>query len=286
MVIKTPQKDDDTYYKAVIHENLQFIERQCFKAVQLHYEKASLSKLPHLTLENESLELFNHILDKLREKNYRILKNFKGKSKLSTYLTVIIANQIVDTIRKKRGRTREKERARPFGLLGSQIIQRILVEGCPPDRLFQELKSQNNFSHTREEFESIVEKIKGSRLKGINALPENQNPFLKKGQQNPQSGELIIMDPKKNPEESAIQNQTHKKINDMLELAIGELSGEERLILRMRFSIHGEEEPKDFNTIARHLSISKKAAYKKISRILKKCRQILIQRGFDINDLL
>ena len=72
----------------------------------------------------------------------------------------------------------------------------------------------------------------------------------------------------------------------MIELAIGKLNGEERLILRMRFPVHGEEEPKDVNTIARHLSISKKAAYKKISRILKKCRQILIQRGFDINDLL
>lgn len=286
MVIKTAHKDEDAYYQAVIRENLQFIEKQCFKAVQLQYEKTSFSKLPHLTLENESLELFNHILDKLKEKNHRILKNFKGKSKLSTYLTVIIANQIVDTIRRKRGRSREKERARQFGLLGSQIIQRILVEGCPPDHLFQELKSQNNFSYTREEFESIVEKIKGSRLKGINALPDNHNPFLQKGQQNPQSGELIVKDPKKNPEQNAIQNQTHKKINDMIELAIGKLNGEERLILRMRFPVHGEEEPKDVNTIARHLSISKKAAYKKISRILKKCRQILIQRGFDINDLL
>jgi RNA polymerase sigma factor (sigma-70 family) len=285
MVIQTPQKDEDATYQALINENLQLIEKQCFKAVQLQYEKASMPKLPHLTLENEALELSNHILDKLREKNYRILKQFKGKSKLSTYLSVIIANQIVDTIRKKRGRTREKERAKPYGLLGSQIIQRIVVEGCPPDHLYEELKSQDNFNYTEEEFAAIVDRIRGSRSKVTHANPSENNLFLQRGIQDPESGELIVVDSKNNPEKKIIRSQKQEKLKEVLDLIVSQLNGEERLILRLRFSIQRDESPKDINSIARLLGVSKKAAYKKISRTLKKCRRILIQRGLKINDL-
>jgi len=286
MVIKTPEKDGDTYYQALIQENLPYIEKQCFRAVKLQFDKAVSFKHPQITLENETLELSNLILDKLRENNYKILKNFKGKSKLSTYLTVIIANQIVDTIRKKRGRSREKERAKPFGPLGTQIIQRILIEGCTIDQLYQELKSQNNLTYSIEKFEKIVEKIKGNPSKSTFSVSSENNPFLQKGHQDQESGELIVVDPKNNPEENTIQKQKREKISEVLDFIIGELNGEERLILRMRFPTQGEETPKDINSIAQLLAISQKAAYKRISRILKKCRQILIQRGFDINDLL
>lgn len=285
MVSKTPGKEEEATYQALIHEHLPYIEKQCFRAIKLQQERGAPSKFPGIKLENEALELSNLILDKLRENNYKILKNFKGKSKLSTYLTVIIANQIVDTIRKKRGRSREKERAKPFGILGTQIIQRILTEGNTVDQLFRELKSQDNFTHSKEEFEAIVDRIRGSRPKVIHVSPSENNPFLQKGHQNPESGEMIVVDSKNNPEEKIIQSQKQEKLKEVLDFIVSQLTGEERLILRLRFPIHGDESPKDITSIALLLDISKKAAYKKISRTLKKCRQILIERGLEINDL-
>jgi RNA polymerase sigma factor (sigma-70 family) len=99
------------------------------------------------------------------------------------------------------------------------------------------------------------------------------------------TGEVIIADSRKNPEELAIEAQREEKLAEIINAVVSQLSGEERLILRMRFPVSGDEEPKDIDRISRLLGISKKAVYNRVSRVLKKCRDMMVNSGVNFDDL-
>jgi DNA-directed RNA polymerase specialized sigma subunit len=72
----------------------------------------------------------------------------------------------------------------------------------------------------------------------------------------------------------------------VLRSIITPLSGEERLLLRMRFPAREEEQPKSVEQISHALGITQKAVYKRITRLMKKCRDNLLQQGVTVHDLL
>lgn len=277
-------RHENSYYKNLINEQLTFIEIQCRKAVKQKYNL--LAPFDNdITIENEALELNNIVLDKLRDKDYKVLKQFKGNARITTYITAIISNQAVDLIRKKKGRAREKERARKFGDLGEKIYDMILVEGLSPSHAYDELKSEFNFNGSLEDLQSIVEKIRGRGRLERGAASASGSRVVKEGERNIETGELIIADTRKTPEDSVIEAQRDEKIKEVLTGIISQLKGEERLMLRMRFPFSENEEAKDIDQIARLLGVSKKAVYNRISRVLKKCREMIINSGVNFDDL-
>jgi RNA polymerase sigma factor (sigma-70 family) len=279
---KSAPPENSKFHK-LIHDNFSFIEKQCFHAVNMR--RRAFSNQNHIDIENEVLELSNRVLDQLTKNGFRVLKRFQNQSRFTTYLNTIIANQAVDLIRKKRGRDRSAERARQFGELGHLIYQKIVIEGQPTERTYQELFSTQALSQSLEEFDLIVEKIRGSRENpGVFLHLENRSTNLEKIS-DPESGKAIAPGKETNPEEITIRKMQQKKVEEILDLIIKELRGEERLILRMRYPA-GEENSLSVETIAKKLGISKKAVYKRINRILNKCQTMLNKMGIDFHDLL
>jgi len=278
-------KDEkNSYYQGIINEHLNFIEMQCRKAVTQKYRPLS-GVGNDIGIENEALELNNTVLDKLREKNFRVLRKFKGNARVTTYITAIISNQAVDLIRRKKGRGREKERAKKIGDLGVKIYEMVFVAGVDNAAVHKELRDKFGFKGTMKDVETVVEKIKGKgKPAGGHALLEN-GQSVKAGIRNMETGEVIVPDSRKNPEELVIEAQREEKLKEIINGVVSQLSGEERLILRMRFPVSGEEEPKDIDRISKLLGISKKAVYNRISRILKKCRDMMANNGVNVNDL-
>lgn len=232
-------------YDRLIHRHIPFIESQCRRAV------VKLAGFGHpaalnIGLENESLELFNQVLDRLRQDDHKVLRQFKGSARLSTYLTAIISHQAVDSIRKKLGRKRET------GKNGD----------CAGDKL---------------------PNVKPGRLRpGDAGLAEDQT-LIRQGFQVRQSGEIVIPDTRENPEELTLETQRREKMAEVVADILSGLGGQERLILRMRFP-SGHESPKEIEHIARLLNISRKAVYHRLERLLKKCRHTLLQRGVSSHD--
>ena len=258
----------------IINEYFPFIEKQCFRAVNLQIMGLSGINRP-IHIENEALELSNHVLDKLKKNGYQVLRNYRGHAKLTTYLTVIISNQAVDLIRKKRGRDRKKERAKNYGNLGKHIYDMVFLQQIPVCEVYKELKSSKNISESLEEVETIVEKIRGKlRHNHIyrTEIPENGDDF-------------VFPDYKNNPEEILAEKQRKNKISDILRTIVSELKGEDSLILRMRFLPDGEKEAKNVEQISNILGISKKAVYKKVKNVLENCRDIMKQEGINSHDL-
>jgi hypothetical protein len=166
---------ENAYYQRLITENIQYIEKQCHKACRIYKKNAiSIQKKidggPDDQIESmrviasgeiEPDTLFNEVLDRLKEDDFRVLKDFKNRSKLTTYLTTIIAHLIIDIRRKIEGRNRASERAKAIGPLGEKLYDLVFIKGYPLEEAFSFLKKADGISETLEEIEIMVEKIKG-----------------------------------------------------------------------------------------------------------------------------
>ncbi len=281
---KKSQQED--HYKNLISQHFQFIEKQCFKAVKLKLGDTP-SEENALNVENEALELSAMVLDTLQKNDYRTLKDFKGNSLITTYLTAIISRHAVDMIRKKRGRGRQKERAKEFGDTGLLVYQRVIKNGYPLRDVFDELQGKGDFSGSLQELETIVHKIKGNNPRRIAPNGTNGNgSVVKRGTTvGTDEKEIIIPDTKNNPGELLVENQRKQKIQQAVGAIIARLTGEERLLLRMRFPAAEDEKPKSVEQVSKVLGISQKAVYKRIIRLLKKCKEHLYREGVTVDEL-
>jgi RNA polymerase sigma factor (sigma-70 family) len=270
-------------YQELIHQHIEFIEKQCFKAVRM--KRTAISPRQDIELENDALELSGRVMDTLSENNFRVLRQFKHKSKLTTYLTTIIANQAVDMIRRKKGRNREKERAGEYGNMGLQVYQKTVVQGLSNERAYQELKNDGRPSLSESEFLEIASRISGSARNPGN-IPNPDDNLIRMGSQDSQTGEIISPDNLSNPEDTSIRKDREQHMDQLLRDTINELNGEDKLIISMRFPANPDQEAERIDSIAAALGISSKAVYKRISRILKKCRQHIEKRGLNIHDIL
>jgi len=277
-------REDGSHYQGIIHNHIKFIELQCRNIVMKNYGALPPAQ-NDIAIENEVLELNNIVLDKLKEENYKVLKQFKGNASISTYITAIISHKAVDLIRKKKGRGREKERAKKYGDLGEKIYRMVFVERMNISTAYSELKEKFDFKGTPEDIDALVEKIRGKGRLAAGHSSSPGNHVIKQGKQSSETGEVMIADTGNNPEDVIIEAQREKKVKEVIDKIVSQLKGEERLILRMRFPAAEDEKPKDIDRIARLLGISKKAVYNRISRILKRCREMMINNGVDFDDL-
>lgn len=275
---------NDDYYNHMINNHIEFIEKQCFKAVRLKLGDR-ISPGNTLNIENEALELSNRVLDTLRQNNYRVLKEFKGNAQLTTYLSAIISRHAVDLIRKKLGRGREKERAKELGDIGLTLYQRVIKDGYSLQDVFNELRDNRKFPGSLEELEAKVLKIKGKNPGGIDWGDCNHSSVIKNGT-SIDGDEYVIPDTKSDPQVIFMEKQRHQEIDNIIQAIISRLTGEEKMLLHMRFPFTEDEKPKSVEQIAAVLAITPKAVYKRLTRLMKKCKEHLDQQGVTVNELL
>lgn len=272
-------------YEKILHENLGFIEKQSYLIVKKNFaDSFKTGDSEKLEIENRSLELSNVVLDTLRKEDFKILKNFNGRSKITTYLTVIISRKFVDIIRVKMGRSREKERAKEYGDLGLRVYKSIFVEKNSINEFYNIVIHENEKKITLDKIEEIVDKIKGKKRYDKNDLENFPESPVKKGI-HANEGEVLVKDKNKTPEYQMISEEKEKTINKNLELILSKLTAEEKFIIKLRFFNEEDDKKKRVEIISNLLNINKKAVYKRVDRILKKCKKILDKNGINTNDL-
>jgi len=90
---------DFAYFEKLVSENLIFIENECKRAINVYYKSGK-----NIEYENEYLELFNIVVDKLKKDDFKVLRNFKQKANIKTYLRSIISFTFIDIIRRKKSK--------------------------------------------------------------------------------------------------------------------------------------------------------------------------------------
>ncbi len=267
----------DTNYQELINSNIMFIEKQCFKIIRISLKNGMY--INPVDIENEALYLFNRVIDVLSGNSYATLKNFGGKSKLTTYLSSIITRQAIDIIRRKKGRSRLKERAKKYAETGEIVLKRIIKDGDPVQEVMEEINQKSVREYSTEEILEIKNQILG---KG-NLAPSFDNDIVKQGVI--QEAGNIIIPQYDNPENGIIKNSVNKKMKEIINKIFSRLDGIEIIILRMKYPVEDVKTGKSVKEIARILKMKEKTVYKRISRIFLKCRGIIQDEGVNINDI-
>lgn len=260
----------------LVKEQLPFIEKQCCKACGIQTGQSAGFLDPDA--------LFIEVLDRLGEDNYRIIREFRGQAKITTYITVIISNIVIDTFRKHQGRDRSRERAGKMGSVGERLHELVFGKGYAPEEAREALHLTFGHDITLEKVREMVATMQGRRQQHEALATEwgglSLRPFVD------EDGNIIVPDATSDPEQSLARRQRQQRsagaIGDLLE----GLSGEERLILMLRYPVDDRDEPKELASIAEILNCTEKAADGRIRRILSRCRELLLKKGVGLGDLV
>jgi len=281
-----PINEGEDYYQKLIVDNLTFIEKQCGKACTIYKRRissTSFSARESLEIETQSIHtvfsdeidpdtLVNDILGRLRADNYKVLREFRSHSKLTTYIGTIISNLVVDLVRKQKGRSRAKDRARAMGPIGDRVYELVIEKGYPVEEAYEFLKENHRVTETIDEIKTMIDRIRGRKTWPGPADPSEKSDIKSK---------LFTGD---DPEKELTRKQEDELAKNVLNQILSQLNNGEKFIIRMRFPLSEDEDAKDLSEISRILNISEKAVDSRIRRILSKCKEEMLRNGLSITD--
>jgi len=204
---------------------------------------------------------------KLIEDNYAVFDRFAGRSSLRTYLTAVLYRLFLDQRIAKWGRWRPSTSARRLGELGVRLEVLLSRDGRSFDEACELLITNERRGVTRERLRDLAAELPPRATRRL--LDETALEDLGV------SASVV--------EAPTIAREVESRAREIRALfagALSELSGEDRLVLRMRFH-------DDFTVpeIARALHLEEKALYRRIDRILGLLRIKLTARGIEPHDV-
>lgn len=291
--LKSSPGQEDAGYARLITAHLAFIEKQCRRAVLQSMTGASgdLAGAPGgdgLDLDNQTDELLNEVLDRLRADDFKALRSFQGKAKLTTYLTTIVANLIIDLVRQKKGRSRALDRARELGSLAERLYDLVYTRGHTLDQARNHLEIAFGIREPLETLQNLMDRIRGRGDRSQLMLAEDpESVWLVPGRQVAVEDalEVVVADPRRNAEAALMEHQTESLAQQAVCGLVQGLSGEEQLLLRMRFPTD-DSEPKSFKEIGKLLGATESSVDAKIRRILLRFKESLLRQGLTLRDLV
>lgn len=222
-------------------------------------------------------ELHDQVLAHLQKDNYHCLRKFKGRSSLKSFLRNVINNLLIDLVRKRTGRCRAKERAAKHGEVGLVIYGHMFVERRTTDETVDILQTSHGISVSPDNVRAIYASLWGRNEKN----KVDGDARIGTGEH----GEICPVDGQ-TPEEETIINDQQKHLHRLFSEVLSELTGEERLLVRLRFPLDSAKEPIPTEEIALMTDLTKKQVERKLQRILKRCREKILSLGISFDDLV
>ena len=278
-------------YARLIVENLPYIEKQCRRSVSFNGDSGGFGSGTNFSQDcaasdNEADELLNEALDHLRSDDFRVLRQYQGKAKLTTYLTTIISNLLIDLVRKKKGRSRVKERAREMGEVAERLYEAVYGRGYSLGEAHGFLQTTWGITASHAELGAMLEAMRGRESFLAPADAGACWPYTGTEIATEDGIELVVTDPAHSAERMLADDQRERSTRRLLDTVLGELSGEDRLILSLRFPSDDTEEPRTNREIAEMLNLTEKAVDNRVRRALNRCRQMILGQGLSLNDLI
>lgn len=280
----------------LITDNLSYIENQCRRAVLRSFTPGEgygddgspgAAGYDGIQIDNQADELLNELLDRLKADDFRALREFKGRAKLTTYITTIISNLIVDLVRQKKGRSRARERAREMGEVGEMLYDLVFAKGCSLHQAHSHLEITHGIRAPLEALQGMLQRMRGRERSLLPVAADGESTWLVPGRKLMvnEGVEIVVADPRKGAEAKLIAEQKQRRARQAVAGLLGELSGEDRLMLGMRFPDE-DEEPKSSREIGLVLGLSEKCVDARIRRMLSRFRQILLKQGLSLDDFI
>jgi RNA polymerase sigma factor (sigma-70 family) len=273
-------------YSRLIVNNLEFIKKQCRRAVAQGMS-ADEDYTDVAYLDNETDQLLNAVLDRLKDDNYRVLREFHGESKLTTYITTIITNLTIDIVRAQKGRNRARERARALGKTAELLYEMVYLRRLSVKEAQTAIEVTYGVHEPLEKLHDLINQMRGRSYGQVHVF--DGTSWMAPGHTIvDDDGEIKVevVDSTTLPDEQLISGQrqalARQTINDLLQ----SLTGEEQLMLRLRFPANETESPQTIRYIGNMLGLSEKVVDSRIRRLLNRLREMLIKQGLGLDDLI
>jgi RNA polymerase sigma factor (sigma-70 family) len=225
----------------------------------------------HMT-EADRDDFSSHVKLKLIENDYAALRAFQGRSRMTTYLSVVIHRLLSDYQNHLRGKWHPSAQALKLGPVAVRVETLLIRDGKSLDETCSLLASDSPPA-SRAEVTALAAQIPSRGPKRRSVLPEDVE------------SELSI--PPDSVETAAAHDQRrqlrHRTTTAMQE-ALARLDSEAQLLIRLHFK--GELTLAD---ISRNLGVPQKPLYRRLQQIYAELRRRLLAAGLkqaEIADLI
>lgn len=284
---KLPDSAVSADYGRLLNDHLDYIAKVCERAADNGHLSSGQGRMiageggySYIVEQSGTLDaddLFVQVLDHLKQDDFRRLRDFQGRSSLTTYLTSIISRFVVDVVRSRSGRSRAKERGAKLGMLGTQVYDLMVVRGHSADEAAEVLLTSFGQHVSADELREIRSSLLGRDTRHQSDAESNIAWS--------EDGELVAVQAS-TPEGELSDRIQQQRRGKLLATLMENLKGEDRLLLRLRFPLDEEAEPLEMAAIAAMVGLSEKQVDRRLRRILLNCREELLGKGLNLNDLL
>lgn len=276
--------DADTC-RRLLSEHLDYITKICEKAAgqaETTYSQCIAGEGGHgYLLERagrlDKDELFVQVLDHLQEDDYRRLREFKGNSSITTYLTAIISRLVVDIVRSRSGRNRAKERAERFGETGRRLYELVIQQSHSIADAVEILRGNYGMIVDSSQLQAMLDEMQGRSTRH-----QTDTDYETAWNDN---GELVSIQ-RSTPEQKVSDQQLERKRKELLKQVLDGMTAEDKLLIRLRFPLDEGTDPLDAATVAKMLGLNQQEVDRRTRRILTTCRELLLKQGISLHELL
>jgi len=194
------------------------------------------------------------------ERRYEPLRRFEGRSRLSTFLAVVVTHLFLDYRNRLWGKWRPSADAVRQGPIAIQFERLVVRDGWSAEQAIETLRTHHGVDEA--ELEPLREKIAGRQPKHLQVAESEAAGVPGDG---PSADANVVR---------AEQGFLARRVQTALERAQQLLTAEERLIVRMRFA-----DSMPVADIARTLHLNQKRLYRTIDRLLTTLRARLEADG-------
>ena len=208
-------------------------------------------------------------MEKLIEDDYKRLRKFEGRSSLRSFLSVIVANLLIDYWESKRGRRRPSSTAKQFAPEGVWL-ERYLGDGYTLSEAIHLVIANHRSPFSEDELYHIALRLplRNTRPKQVSeSVADQLDPMAQIGSLDASPERLV---------EARREDAIRARLEEALDGALEELSPDERVFVRMRF-----EDGSRINEIAKTFHLPERTFYRRFQRTLRSLRQALEARGLD-----
>ena len=223
----------------------------------------------HFSNENDQNESYVFIIDSLQADNFKRLRAYKGKSKLTTYLYSLINSLIIDFRRKKYGRRRIPASVAKLGAWAEAVYRLVCWQKFSFDDAYDFMRTEGLFEGSYEQYiEEIVP---------IQKAPCRENPSFQSIDEISSNALQNVSGSGSNALELLICRLDHERRIQALKIireTTTKLSQEDQLLVRL---VYGSEQP--VKTAAKLIGVSLSSARRRLKRILSRYREQLLAEG-------
>jgi RNA polymerase sigma factor (sigma-70 family) len=213
-------------------------------------------------IDADAEDFHSYALLRLIDNDYAVLRKFQVKSKITTYLTVVLAMFFQDWLISRWGRWRSSAAAKREGPVAVMLEQLIYRDGYKLEQAARILRARRVTTATDRELAVLLSRLpvrSGTRPREVGPEPLEATPAAETADQGVRQAE------------DEAERQTAIAA---LERVVDALPPEDCTIVRMHFW-----EGSSVADIARALGLEQKPLYRRLERILKSLGEALEKAG-------